>query len=181
MAFGNIFLNVYAFCALLSGVLCRTIFYTDLDKIVNAFRPSKKVEARTCATVYIDTRMAPNCRRNAEVLTNAMKQTLSLHAPQHPRKLTTLNKTKRLLLLLLQVTTAATTTTINTITTLNRTPTDTKIKGRSATTTGDDDDTSGLSRSSRLVTYGRRLVLKYSDEPTATRLKPISCTFHKVV
>jgi len=92
-------------------------------------------------------------------------------------------------------TTVKTTARTNTTTALNRTPRETKMKGRSATTTGDDDTpglsrssrpscsrcSSGiLSRSSRLVTYGRRLVLKYRDEPTATRLKPISCIkYHK--
>ena len=54
-----------------------------------------------------------------EVLTKAMKQTLSAHAPQQPRKLKM----------------------------LNRIPTATKMNGRSPTTIG-DDGTPGLSRSS---------------------------------
>ena len=76
-----------------------------------------------------------------------MKQTLSAQAPQHPRKLTTLNSV----------------------------PTDTKMKGRSSTTIGDDGTASGLSRSSRLLMYGSRSVLKYREAPTIARLNPISC------
>ena len=52
-----------------------------------------------------------------------MKQTLSAHAPQHPRKLTMLNSI----------------------------PTATKMNGKSSTTIGDDGTALGLSRSSRLL------------------------------